>query len=151
MADRGGAIDAAGIVAIVPGGQGNVANHDAPDAGGDRLAKGQTGDAVPLLARQGIRRGHRVLVQIIHAITGEMLGAGGQPMLLHATRDRLREVSHASRIVAERAGISDRIIRIDVYVNHRRKGPMNSGVAPFAGRGGAKRVRQRCIIGRGHG
>jgi hypothetical protein len=92
-----------------------------------------------------------VVVQIVHAITGEMFGAGGQPMLLHAARDRCREVCHASGIVAERSGIGDRIIRIDVHVDHRRKGPMNPGLAPFARSGGAECIRQLCIIGRRDG
>jgi hypothetical protein len=53
-----------------------------------------------------------VLVHIGHTITGEMLGTGGQSMLLHATHDRLCKVCDAFWIIAERAGIGDRITRL---------------------------------------
>src|SRR5262249_40077848 len=45
----------------------------------------------------------------------------------------------------------DRIIRMDVHIDHWRKGPMNPGVTSFTGSGGAERVCQVCIIGCGNG
>ncbi|MNL33786.1 hypothetical protein D3C87_1557160 [compost metagenome] len=88
---------------------------------------------VPRFRRQGIHRGHKMLIPLIHAIPGKMLDRSGHSLFLAALHIGGSHLHDHLGAASESPGIRDRIAEIIVNVDYGRKGVIGSNTAAFNG------------------
>ena len=137
-------------LAEVDPGQRDVRRHHDVHARGDRRAERHQLDRVeprPGRADDGQRQ---VGVRAGVAVAGEVLGRGEHPVVLEAPHLGRHEPAHVGRILAERAGIDDRVGGIVVDVGHRREGQVHADGAALERGDAADVVGGAVAPGRAH-
>ena len=126
--ERGGQVHAVFLFRLI-GGQGDMARHDGIHTRIDDGLEHPAGRFSPLLHTERIIGGDDMLVAPVHAIAGEMLGAGSETMILHAANDAGQQAAGEIRIIREAPHVDQRIAGIDIQIAHRRKRPVRPDAA----------------------
>ena len=101
-----------------------MADHDALDTGVDHGAVHLAERLVPALAVQVVDAHDEVLVQLLHAVTGEVLGADGDPALAHTLHIGLGVADNNVRVVGECAGVHNGVAPVQQNVHDGAERPV---------------------------
>ncbi len=139
----------------VEGRDGQVGAHDGLDPGVDGRLEREELDLLQAL-EVGLDRGHeRVGIHGRVAVAGEMLGRGDHAVLLDAADEGVGDAADEGRVGADRPGVDDGIVGIDVDVDDRGVGHVDAhgpaleggdpahGVGQVLGAGRAERHERR--------
>ena len=115
--------------------------HDAVHTRGDHFAIDLAEGHIPVCHFKRVDGGGDVLVAVVHAVAGEMLGTGGNAVFLHTAHDLRQKAAGAIGIIGHGAVVHKRVAAVDVEVTDRRKRPIRADGARF------KRGRLAVVIG----